>query len=131
MGVILVFDLTDETTFTSLANWITNINQYSGENISKILLGNKCDLADIRVSADKVTQFARDNKIPYFETSAKTSKNINEAFMLLARDLKKRFFESGMEQSFFDEEHKPAQQLDNRSKTTDGNGSSPNKDSCC
>ena len=44
MGIILVFDLTDPNSFKTLQNWLDSITQFSGTEVCKIILGNKCDL---------------------------------------------------------------------------------------
>ena len=49
MGIILVYDVTDERSFLNVANWIRNVEQYASPNVSKILVGNKCDMEDKRV----------------------------------------------------------------------------------
>lgn len=49
MGIMLVFDLTDERSFNNIQNWMHSVDQYGSEGVSKILVGNKCDLNEKRV----------------------------------------------------------------------------------
>jgi len=44
MGIVLVFDLTDYSSFKTLTNWIESISQYSGDEAIRMVLGNKCDM---------------------------------------------------------------------------------------
>ena len=45
------------------------------------MLGNKVDLInDIVVDQEVARQFAIDNEIPYYQTSAKDGKNLDTAF---------------------------------------------------
>jgi len=56
---------------------------HSINKIKKIifLIGNKCDDTENRiVKLEDAMQFAKDNKLNYFETSAKTGKNIQKVF---------------------------------------------------
>ena len=57
------------------------------ENTPKLLLGNKCDLADRRqVEFETASQFARDRGMIYVETSAiKETSLIQEAFLALVQ----------------------------------------------
>lgn len=48
-GVIIVFDVTDKSTFDSVENWIKSIADNAAVDIQKILVGNKIDLVDERV----------------------------------------------------------------------------------
>jgi hypothetical protein len=50
MGILLVYDVTDDKSFNNIRNWIRNIEQYASENVNKILIGNKCDLIDKKVN---------------------------------------------------------------------------------
>lgn len=50
MGILLVYDVTDERSFNNIRNWIRNVEQYASPNVNKILIGNKCDMEDKRVS---------------------------------------------------------------------------------
>eukprot|EP00494_Astrolonche_serrata_P011502 UN11587 len=44
MGILLVYDVTDETSFQNIRNWMKNIEQHASESVNKILIGNKCDI---------------------------------------------------------------------------------------
>ena len=51
-----------------------------------MLLGNKVDIEKEKweVTKEEIEQFAKKKNMAYFETSAKTSKGINESFVHLA-----------------------------------------------
>ena len=58
----------------------------SSDNVSRVLIGNKCDLDDARVvSEDEAIKLASFYQIPYFETSAKENINVTEAFAKLTQ----------------------------------------------
>ncbi|KAI3699481.1 hypothetical protein L2E82_43828 [Cichorium intybus] len=44
MGILLVYDVTDESSFNNIRNWIRNIKQHASDNVNKILIGNKADM---------------------------------------------------------------------------------------
>jgi len=95
MGVLLVYDVTDDKSFANIKNWIRNIEQHASENINKVLVGNKCDLVDKRIiDTARGKSLADEFKIPFYETSAKNSINVEEAFISLARDVKKRLIDT-------------------------------------
>lgn len=50
MGILLVYDVTDERSFNNIRNWIRNVEQHASPNVNKILIGNKCDMEDKRVA---------------------------------------------------------------------------------
>ena len=89
-GVILIFDLTNRQSFNDLNTWIDEIKQ-STDKVSVLLFGNKCDIEKRKVSEEEAKKFAKDNKIPYIETSAKLNINITEGFNMIANDAFKRF----------------------------------------
>jgi Ras-related protein Rab-8A len=56
MGILLVYDVTDERSFQNVKNWMRQIEQHASENVNKVLIGNKCDVpASERVSGTKET----------------------------------------------------------------------------
>jgi GTPase SAR1 family protein len=40
--------MTDRESFTAIENWMNEVEKHSSENISRILVGNKCDMEDAR-----------------------------------------------------------------------------------
>nr|XP_060500825.1 ras-related protein Rab-13 isoform X1 [Panthera onca]XP_060500826.1 ras-related protein Rab-13 isoform X1 [Panthera onca] len=88
MGIILVYDITDEKSFENIQNWMKSIKENASAGVQRLLLGNKCDMeAKRRVRKEQADQLAREHGIRFFETSAKSSTNVDEAFSSLARDI--------------------------------------------
>ena len=96
-GIVLVFDVTQETSFIKIQDWIEQIkSNVSQQDISLVLLGNKCDIEERVISAEKGKEMADSLKVNYFETSALNGTGINEAFMSLAKlILKKKLSANG------------------------------------
>ena len=88
-GIILMYDITDKSSFEAISNWIGTIKDNTSENVSKILVGNKCDLSDnIReVNEEEGQNKANEYKIPFFETSCKDGINVNEVFEKIVEDI--------------------------------------------
>ncbi|KAJ2053920.1 Ras- protein Rab-1A, partial [Coemansia sp. S155-1] len=47
-GIIVVYDITDNTTFGDVKQWLQEIDRYASEGVNKLLVGNKRDLEDAR-----------------------------------------------------------------------------------
>lgn len=43
MGILLVYDVTDENSFSNVRNWMRQIDQNAAANVNRLLIGNKCD----------------------------------------------------------------------------------------
>ncbi|KAK4798314.1 hypothetical protein SAY86_030640 [Trapa natans] len=96
MGILLVYDVTDESSFNNIRNWIRNIEQHASDNVNKILVGNKADMDESKraVPTAKGQALADEYGIKFFETSAKTNMNVEEVFFSIARDIKQRLSEA-------------------------------------
>ena len=89
-GIIVVYDVTDQATFNNVKQWLEEIDRYACESVTKLLIGNKCDLEDSRaVDVDTAKEFADSLNIPFLETSAKGPSNVEEAFVTITREIKK------------------------------------------
>ena len=99
-AAFVVFDLTSKSSFDSVSDWIENYYKYSNPDSEKhvILIGNKSDLKENReVTQEQIDNFTLNNKIKYFETSAKNGENIEECFYFIAEKLMNGLEEKGIE----------------------------------
>ncbi|OAE20594.1 hypothetical protein AXG93_517s1070 [Marchantia polymorpha subsp. ruderalis] len=96
MGILLVYDITDSSSFQNVRNWIGSITEYAAENVNVVLVGNKADMEDSKrqVTKDQGQALADEYKIKFFEASAKTKFNVEEVFESIARDIKTRLEET-------------------------------------
>ena len=66
------------------------IEKFAGDSVTKLLVGNKCDLEDARkVTYEEGAELAKHFDIPFMETSAKSSVNVEETFITMTREIKK------------------------------------------
>jgi len=101
-GIILMYDVTDKTSFESIAEWINNVKDAKGSNFPMVLVGNKIDLNDIRIVSEKEgKELAEENELDFFETSNKDGTNLEKAtFALVNKILKKQEEEENIENSY-------------------------------
>ncbi|KAI9358559.1 ras-related protein rab-2A-like protein [Zopfochytrium polystomum] len=85
IGCLLVYDMTRRDTFNHLMSWLEDVKQHGNEEIKTALIANKSDLAAKRqVSREEGEAFAQANGLIYFEASAKSGENVEEAFLSVA-----------------------------------------------
>jgi len=41
MGIMLVYDITNQKSFNNVTNWLRNIDEHASDDVVKILIGNK------------------------------------------------------------------------------------------
>ena len=87
-AIVLVYDIGSQGTFRNLPEWLAEVERYAGSNVQKILIGNKSDRHDREITPELGRQFAQENDMPFLETSAKNSDNIDELFLKLATTLR-------------------------------------------
>ncbi len=91
-GIMLVFDITNPDTFQNLTLWLKEVENYAKDDVRKILVGTKSDLADKRkVAYADAVEYAKSHGMEYVETSAKTALNVELAFIDLAGSLKQAY----------------------------------------
>ena len=87
----MVYDTTSSDSFDHVNDWLKEVNRYASEGTCKLLVGNKCDRsADRAVTTEQAKEFADDLGVAFLETSAKTAKNVEEAFLTMAGNLIKQ-----------------------------------------
>ncbi|XP_018540688.1 ras-related protein Rab-19 [Lates calcarifer] len=133
-GAMIAYDITRRCTFDSVTHWIKEVEQYGAANVVLALIGNKCDLEEERqVQFEEACNLAKEKGIlAALETSAKESQNVEEAFMMMAKEL---LFRNGLNVQQGDLESKPRVLLRSNSRPVNGIVAAayapPEKKSCC
>lgn len=97
-GIIVVYDVTDESTFANVKQWLQEIERYACEGVNKLLVGNKADLMNSKaVDFESAKQLADELGIAFLETSAKDATNVEQAFLTMAKQIKDRMGVSAMQ----------------------------------
>lgn len=90
-GIIIVYDVTEMESFNNVKQWLNEIDRYANESVCKLLVGNKCDLVENKVVDTQMGQALADELgIPFLETSAKDAINVEQAFLTMAGEIKKK-----------------------------------------
>ncbi|XP_078478015.1 ras and EF-hand domain-containing protein-like [Lampetra planeri] len=93
-GVLLLYDVTSESSFLNVRAWVDQIQDAAEEKIPMCVIGNKVDLREQLpegrcVSRSHGEKLAKAYGALFCETSAKEGTNIVEAVLHLAREVKK------------------------------------------
>lgn len=87
-GLLIVYDITCRNSFSKLDDWFEQIRLNAPENSKLMLVGNKKDIEKKReVSMEEGLNFANQNNVKFYETSAKDGTNVNSVFELLAQEI--------------------------------------------
>ncbi|KAI3968061.1 hypothetical protein MKW92_041903 [Papaver armeniacum] len=90
-GIIIVYDVTEKESFDNVKQWLSEIDRYANDTVCKLLVGNKCDLVEEKVvETETAKAFAEKLGISFLETSAKDSINVEQIFLTMAAEIKKR-----------------------------------------
>ncbi|KAI4905285.1 hypothetical protein NFI96_022706 [Prochilodus magdalenae] len=93
-GVLLLYDVTSESSFLNVREWMEQIQESTNGSIPLCVIGNKVDMRAERPVGSCVS-FAQGEKLAmtynalFCETSAKEGTNVVEAVLHLAREVKK------------------------------------------
>ncbi|XP_077354804.1 ras-related protein Rab-19-like isoform X2 [Festucalex cinctus] len=133
-GAMITYDITRRATFESVSDWIQEVELYGAANVVLVLIGNKCDLEEEReVLFEEACGLANARgALAALETSAKEGQNVEESFMLMARELLSR---NGLQvqQNELESFGRPQLLLRTNSRPVNGMGAftSADKKSCC
>ena len=84
-GVLLVFDLSNKDTFTSLDKWYKELQAFC-PNVPIVVVANKSDQSR-QVTRQDALKYCQTINAKYVEVSAKTNTNINEVFQVLLGEI--------------------------------------------
>ncbi|MDI6916628.1 MAG: GTP-binding protein [Thermoplasmatales archaeon] len=87
-ATIVVCDVTAKETLESIPNWVNAVFKVTGK-IPLVFLANKIDLPNREISESEIKKVASEFNAPYFFTSAKVGKNVEDAFITISKLLLK------------------------------------------
>ena len=101
-GVMLVYDITNRQSFDNLRDiWYRDARLYRDMQTQYVLIGNKCDLESERaVEYSTGKELADSLNIPFIETSAKESINVQQVLVLITAVIVKNITETGSEKKY-------------------------------
>jgi len=82
---VIMFDVTARVTYKRVPNWFRDITRVC-ETIPIVIVGNKVDIKDRKVTPKQIT-FHRKKNLQYYDISAKSNYNFEKPFLYLARRL--------------------------------------------
>lgn len=97
MGIIMTFSVNDRSSFNAMENWLKQIKTHAAENVVKVLVANKIDCDDRKVSAEEGRKLAQNFGVGYYEVSAKENLNITDMFMAIGREIKEKILNGEMD----------------------------------
>ena len=88
-GAILMYDISDKTTYNNLKFWIKELNNHGPTEypISKLLIGNKTDRLERTISYKEAEEFANRNGFIYTEMSVKQDYDVSKTLKIIAEDI--------------------------------------------
>ncbi|PQM34697.1 ras-related protein RABA5b [Prunus yedoensis var. nudiflora] len=88
VGALIVYDISRKTTFESVKRWLDELTTHCETTVARMLVGNKCDLEDIRdVSVEDGKNLAEEEGLFFMETSALNATNVQTAFEMVIREI--------------------------------------------
>ena len=86
-----MYDVTEKESFKNVKHWVSEIDKHAVDGVSKLLVGNKCDLAPKKaVSTNEAEELAISLNIRLFDSRAKSAYNVDETFYTMAWMIKQR-----------------------------------------
>lgn len=90
-GYIFAYDITKRKSFENIQSWMNEVNPNAPQDAYRVLVGCKCDCEKKRaVRKEEGERFAGQHCMPFFETSAKNSINVEEMVMAIAKAMKNK-----------------------------------------
>ncbi|CAG0888386.1 unnamed protein product [Cyprideis torosa] len=85
-GAVLVYDITDEDSFTKVKNWVKELRKMLGPEVCLAIVGNKTDLEKQRVvPVQDAADYASSVSAKHYLTSAKLDSGVDDLFLDLTQ----------------------------------------------
>ncbi|XVE84626.1 hypothetical protein DITRI_Ditri17bG0027800 [Diplodiscus trichospermus] len=87
-GALVVYDISRRATFDNISRWLDELNSHSDITVARMLVGNKCDLENMReVTLEEGKSLAEAEGLFFMETSALDSTNVQTAFEMVIKEI--------------------------------------------
>ena len=86
-GIILMYDVTDQNSFKYLRGLVKQIDANADKSVGKVIVGLKSDEHGRVVTEEQGKKMAEDYNMGFFESSARTNKNVSEVFYYLIKEI--------------------------------------------
>ncbi|KAJ9176648.1 hypothetical protein P3X46_011934 [Hevea brasiliensis] len=128
VGALIVYDITRRTSFDSVKRWLDELSAHCDTAVARMLVGNKCDLENIReVSVEEGKNLAEEESLFFMETSALDSTNVQTAFEVVIREI----YNNVSKKILNSDSYKAELTVNRVSLVKEGESSKQNTLSCC
>jgi small GTP-binding protein len=99
-GILLLYDISERSSFDAINQWIENIKNVKGDNFPVIMIGNKCDLEERDITQIEGELFANEHGFSFEETSCKEGINIEESVQDLVLNILEKKKKENLKENF-------------------------------
>lgn len=86
-AAMIVFDITQPSSFEKAKEWLDELSAAMPDTFIILIVGNKNDLTDRRVSYEEAMEYASANGVSYMESSAHTGDGVENCFYYLTKEV--------------------------------------------
>ena len=91
-GAFIVYDITRKETFDNIDKWRNELVSSCNQEITIMLIGNKCDLEEQReITKDQGEEKAKSFGFSFIETSALSGENLEKGFEMLIKEIFQKY----------------------------------------
>ena len=88
VGALLLYDISKRSSFQNVSRWLHELKENADTRIVVLLVGNKSDLAHLRVvSREEAAALAQKEQLAFMETSALDATNVEQAFHTILTEI--------------------------------------------
>ena len=93
-AAIIVFDLTDITSFNNIKKWIDELSFYANDEVEILIVGNKNDLKKNIIVTEEMIKNVINNEYNYISVSAKEDESLVHIFDPIVYSINKKIIEN-------------------------------------